>query len=201
MVIVSPDAGRVKVAERFAQHLTDMDADVAFINKRRPKGTHQRRRGQGGHRRGRRPLLHHHRRHDRHRRHRRLRRRAAARSAAHPRCGRWPPTACCPARPSAACATRRSPASCSPTRCRCPPPKQLPQLEVLSIAPIIAEALAAVFDDTSVSRDLRRREPGLTCRSSRPCAPADHRAQPNALNRMRSCDVCSPCRSPSGRRR
>ncbi|HEY4332374.1 MAG TPA: ribose-phosphate diphosphokinase, partial [Ilumatobacteraceae bacterium] len=39
MVIVSPDAGRVKVAERFAQHLADMEADVAFINKRRPKGT------------------------------------------------------------------------------------------------------------------------------------------------------------------
>src|SRR5215217_39800 len=39
MVIVSPDAGRVKVAERFAQHLDDMDADVAFINKRRPKGS------------------------------------------------------------------------------------------------------------------------------------------------------------------
>jgi ribose-phosphate pyrophosphokinase len=38
-VIVSPDAGRVKVAERFAQHLGDLDADVAFINKRRPKGT------------------------------------------------------------------------------------------------------------------------------------------------------------------
>jgi ribose-phosphate pyrophosphokinase len=29
----------VKVAERFAQHLTDMSADVAFINKRRPKNT------------------------------------------------------------------------------------------------------------------------------------------------------------------
>lgn len=39
VVIVSPDAGRVKVAERFAQHLTDMNADVAFINKRRPKNT------------------------------------------------------------------------------------------------------------------------------------------------------------------
>src|SRR5215216_6370158 len=34
-VMVSPDAGRVKVAERYSQHL---DADVAFINKRRPKG-------------------------------------------------------------------------------------------------------------------------------------------------------------------
>jgi ribose-phosphate pyrophosphokinase len=34
-VIVSPDAGRIKVAERYAQHL---DADLAFIYKRRPKG-------------------------------------------------------------------------------------------------------------------------------------------------------------------
>ena len=39
VVIVSPDAGRVKVAERFAQHLADRNADVAFINKRRPKNT------------------------------------------------------------------------------------------------------------------------------------------------------------------
>ena len=39
VVIVSPDAGRVKVAERFAQHLGDIGADLAFINKRRPKGT------------------------------------------------------------------------------------------------------------------------------------------------------------------
>ncbi len=35
-VIVSPDSGRVKVAERFAKHL---DADVASIYKRRSKGT------------------------------------------------------------------------------------------------------------------------------------------------------------------
>ncbi|NCW49120.1 MAG: ribose-phosphate diphosphokinase [Actinobacteria bacterium] len=32
-----------------------------------------------------------------------------------------------------------------------PEEKQLPQIEVLSIAPLIAEALSAVFDDTSVS--------------------------------------------------
>jgi ribose-phosphate pyrophosphokinase len=37
VVIVSPDAGRVKVAERFAQHL---DADIAFAHKRRPRGVH-----------------------------------------------------------------------------------------------------------------------------------------------------------------
>lgn len=35
-VIVSPDAGRIKVAERLAQHI---GADLAFIYKRRPKGT------------------------------------------------------------------------------------------------------------------------------------------------------------------
>ena len=37
-VIVSPDAGRIKVAERMTQHLGDMGADLAFIYKRRPKG-------------------------------------------------------------------------------------------------------------------------------------------------------------------
>jgi ribose-phosphate pyrophosphokinase len=35
-VVVSPDAGRIKVAERLAQHLR---ADLAFIYKRRPPGT------------------------------------------------------------------------------------------------------------------------------------------------------------------
>jgi ribose-phosphate pyrophosphokinase len=37
MVVVSPDAGGVKRAQKFANHLT---ADLAFIHKRRPKGTH-----------------------------------------------------------------------------------------------------------------------------------------------------------------
>jgi ribose-phosphate pyrophosphokinase len=36
MVIVAPDAGRVKVAERFSQHL---NCDLAFVHKRRPRGT------------------------------------------------------------------------------------------------------------------------------------------------------------------
>jgi ribose-phosphate pyrophosphokinase len=35
IVVVSPDAGRIKVAERMAQHL---HADLAFVHKRRPKG-------------------------------------------------------------------------------------------------------------------------------------------------------------------
>ena len=36
-MIVSPDAGRIKVAQRMAQHLSDCGADLAFIYKRRPK--------------------------------------------------------------------------------------------------------------------------------------------------------------------
>lgn len=36
VVVIAPDAGRVKVAERFSQHL---GADLAFVNKYRPKGT------------------------------------------------------------------------------------------------------------------------------------------------------------------
>ncbi len=37
LVVVAPDAGRVKVAERMAQHL---NADLAIVHKRRPKGMH-----------------------------------------------------------------------------------------------------------------------------------------------------------------
>jgi ribose-phosphate pyrophosphokinase len=37
VVVVAPDAGGGKLAYRFARHL---DADIAFIDKRRPKGTH-----------------------------------------------------------------------------------------------------------------------------------------------------------------
>ena len=40
LVIVSPDSGRIKVAERFAQHL---DADLAFVYKTRAEGHGQRR--------------------------------------------------------------------------------------------------------------------------------------------------------------
>jgi len=39
-VIVSPDAGRIKVAERMQQHLgADLGADLAFVYKRRPNGS------------------------------------------------------------------------------------------------------------------------------------------------------------------
>jgi ribose-phosphate pyrophosphokinase len=36
VVVVAPDAGRVKVAERFSQHL---NTDLALVHKRRPRGT------------------------------------------------------------------------------------------------------------------------------------------------------------------
>ncbi|MCL4413237.1 MAG: ribose-phosphate diphosphokinase [Actinobacteria bacterium] len=36
LVVVAPDAGRVKVAERFSQHL---EADLAVVHKRRPRGS------------------------------------------------------------------------------------------------------------------------------------------------------------------
>src|SRR5919197_299611 len=36
-VVVSPDTGRVKLAQRLANHL---DADLAFVYKRRPRGSH-----------------------------------------------------------------------------------------------------------------------------------------------------------------
>ena len=101
-VIVSPDAGRIKVAERMAQHLGDCGADLAFCYKRRPKGTANVAEATEviGDVKGRlcvltddmidtagtitsaAELLH-------------------AR-AAPPRCGRWPRTACCPGRPSTA---------------------------------------------------------------------------------------------------
>jgi ribose-phosphate pyrophosphokinase len=43
ITVVSPDAGGGKLAHRFARYLgdhDDIDADLAFIDKRRPKGTH-----------------------------------------------------------------------------------------------------------------------------------------------------------------
>ena len=79
-VIVSPDAGRIKVAQRMAQHLNDCGADLAFIYKRRPKGSTNVAEALRGARRHRRAVLHPHRRHDRHRWHHRLGRRAADRA-------------------------------------------------------------------------------------------------------------------------
>src|SRR5262245_55916804 len=42
-VVVSPDPGRIKLAQRYARYLTEggVEADLAFIDKRRPRGTHE----------------------------------------------------------------------------------------------------------------------------------------------------------------
>ena len=99
--IVSPDAGRVKVAERFAQHL---DARRPRLRAQAPAQGREERRPRpssvigevdgrlcvliddmidtGG------TIV--------------VGRRAADRARRHRRSGRWPPTACCPARPSTA---------------------------------------------------------------------------------------------------
>ena len=115
------------------------------------QGRQERGRGPRRHRRGRRPQLRAHRRHDRHRRHHRRRRRHPHGARAPPRSGpRHPRRALRPGhRPAQELG--RSPRSSSPTRCRCPPEKQFDKLEVLSVAPIIADAIDAVFEDTSVS--------------------------------------------------
>ena len=67
LVVVAPDAGRVKVAERYSQLL---DTDLAFVHKRRPRGTYNQVEAMDvvGNVDG--PALRDHRRHDRHRRHR-----------------------------------------------------------------------------------------------------------------------------------
>jgi len=57
-----------------------------------------------------------------------------------------------------------------------PPEKQIDKIEVLSVAGIIAAAIDAVFEDTSVSGDLRRRQPGL-----RPGQPEPPRAPAGRL--------------------
>ena len=149
-VIVSPDAGRIKVAERMAQHLGDCGADLAFCYKRRPKGTTNVAEATEviGEVKGRlcvltddmidtagtitsaAELL--------------LRRGATEvwAMATHgvlsgPAIDRLKNSAL-----QRVVLTNTLPL---------PPEKQLDQIEVLSIAPLIAEALSAVFDDTSVS--------------------------------------------------
>ena len=73
LVVVSPDAGRVKVAERYAIAL---GADLAIVHKSRHPGREERGAGTRGGGRGGRACLRADRRHDRHRRDHRGRRRA-----------------------------------------------------------------------------------------------------------------------------
>ncbi len=150
MVIVSPDAGRVKVAERFAQHLSDMDADVAFINKRRPKGTTNVVEAKEviGEVDGRCCIITDD----------MIDTGGTVVSAAELLLKRGAAEVWCMATHGvlsgpAVKRLRDSPFKRVVLTNTLPTPSQdeLPQLEVLSIAPIIAEALSAVFDDTSVS--------------------------------------------------
>jgi len=150
MVIVSPDAGRVKVAERFAQHLTDMEADVAFINKRRPKGSTQIVEAKEviGEVDGRCCIITDD----------MIDTGSTVVSAAELLLKRgasevWAMATHGVLSGPAVSRLRDSPFKRVVLTNTLPMPskEELPQLEVLSVAPIIAEALSAVFDDTSVS--------------------------------------------------
>ena len=147
---MSPDAGRIKVAERMAQHLGDCGADLAFIYKRRPKGTANIAEANEviGDVDGRLCILtddmidsgRHH--------------RVGGRDPARPRRDRGVGDG--DARRAVGPAIDRlknSPIArvVLTNTLPLPPEKQIPQIEVLSVAEIIAEALSAVFDDTSVS--------------------------------------------------
>ena len=103
LVVVSPDAGRVKVAERYTNVL---HADLAIVHKRRVKGVKNTVEADEivGDVDG--PHLRAHRRHDRHRRARSAPPPSSSPSGAPRRSTRWPPTACCRARRSTGSRTR-----------------------------------------------------------------------------------------------
>ncbi len=149
-VIVSPDAGRIKVAERMAQHLVDCGADLAFIYKRRPKGSTNVAEAAEvmGDVEGRTCVLTDD----------MIDTGGTIVAAAELLMERG-------AKEVWAMATHGVLSGPAVDRLKnskierivltntlpLPPEKQLPNIEVLSIAPLIAEALGAVFDDTSVS--------------------------------------------------
>ena len=149
-VVVSPDAGRIKVAERMAQHLGDCGADLAFCYKRRPKGTANVAEAIEviGDVAGRLCVLTDD----------MIDTGGTITSAADLLIERG-------ATEVWAMATHGVLSGAAVDRLKnapierivltntlpLPPEKQLPKIEVLSIAPLIAEALSAVFDDTSVS--------------------------------------------------
>ena len=157
VVVVSPDAGGRKLARRFANCLGDanVESDLAFIDKRRPKGTHNvaeatdvvgervRRRLRAG------------RRHDRHRRHHRLARPTCSWTGA-PR-EVWVAATHGVLSGPAVDRLKNAPVRQVVVTNTLPIPddKRFDTLQVLSIAPIIAEALDAVFEDTSVSEIFR----------------------------------------------
>jgi ribose-phosphate pyrophosphokinase len=144
MVVVSPIG--VRVAEKWADSLGGVP--LSFIHKtRRPAGANQvksnRVVGDAG------QDLHHHRRHDRHRRHHRWRGQAAQGERRERRRHRRHARRAVGSAPQrlAECGARES---SSRTRCRSPRTSSS-QLTVLSIAPLLASTIRAVFDNGSVT--------------------------------------------------
>jgi ribose-phosphate pyrophosphokinase len=149
-VIVAPDAGRIKVAERMASHLSDVGSDLAFIYKRRPKGTTNVAEAKEvmGDVKGRLCILNDD----------MIDSGGTIVSAAEVLMARG-------AKEVWAMATHAVLSGPAIDRLKnsvitkivltntlpLPPEKQIDKIEVLSIAPLIADALNAVFDDTSVS--------------------------------------------------
>jgi ribose-phosphate pyrophosphokinase len=149
-VIVSPDSGRIKVAERMAQHLHDCDADIAFIYKRRPKGRANVVEAKEviGDVKGRLCILTDD----------MIDTGGTIVSAAEILLARGATEVWAMATHGVLSGPAIDRLKNAPIErliltntLPLPPEKQLPQIEVLSVAEIIAEALSAVFDDTSVS--------------------------------------------------
>ncbi|MFW2336144.1 ribose-phosphate diphosphokinase [Ilumatobacter sp.] len=149
-VIVSPDSGRIKVAERMAQHLHDCDADIAFIYKRRPKGQANVVEAKEviGDVKGRLCILTDD----------MIDTGGTIVSAAEILLERGATEVWAMATHGVLSGPAIDRLKNAPLErliltntLPLPPEKQLPQIEVLSVAEIIAEALSAVFDDTSVS--------------------------------------------------
>jgi len=149
-VIVSPDAGRIKVAERMAQHLVDIGADLAFIYKRRPKGTTNVAEAAEvmGDVEGRTCVLTDD----------MIDTGGTIVAAAELLMKRGAKNVWAMATHGVLSGPAIDRLKNSPLEkivltntLPLPPEKQLPNIEILSVAPLIAEALGAVFDDTSVS--------------------------------------------------
>lgn len=149
-VIVSPDAGRIKVAQRMAQHLGDCDAGLAFVYKRRPKGMANQAEAMEviGDVDGRLCIITDD----------MIDTGGTIVSAAEILLERgatevWAMATHGVLSGPAIERLKNAPISrvILTNTLPLPPEKQLPQIEVLSVAEIIAEALSAVFDDTSVS--------------------------------------------------
>jgi ribose-phosphate pyrophosphokinase len=149
-VIVSPDSGRIKVAERMSQHLGDCGAGLAFIYKRRPKGMTNVAEAKEviGEVEGRLCILTDD----------MIDTGSTIVSAAEILLERgatevWAMATHGVLSGSAVDRLKNSPLAriVLTNTLPLPPEKQIPQIEVLSVAEILAEALSAVFDDTSVS--------------------------------------------------